>query len=62
MLKLKPSSQLSKDQIKGVVNLVAHSIQGLKAENVTVIDQMAHVLNDQNDANNFAGSGYVNAN
>ena len=57
MLKLKPSSQLSKDQIKGVVNLVAHSIQGLKAENVTVIDQMAHVLNDQNDTNNFAGSG-----
>ena len=58
MLKLKPSSQLSKDQVKGVVNLVAHSIQGLKAENVTVIDQMAHVLNDPNDNNNnnLAGS------
>ena len=57
MLKLRSSSQLSKDQIKGVVNLVAHSIQGLKAENVTVIDQMAHVLNEQNDNNGLAGSG-----
>lgn len=57
MLKLRPAAQLSKDQIKGVVNLVAHSIQGLKAENITVIDQMAHVLNDQNDAAGLAASG-----
>jgi len=57
MLKLRPSSQLTKEQIKGVVNLVAHSIQGLKAENVTVIDQMAHVLNDQNDGLGLAGAG-----
>lgn len=56
MLKLRSSSQLSREQIKGVVNLVAHSIQGLKPENVTVIDQMAHVLNDQNDATGLAGS------
>ena len=57
MLKLRPSAQLSREQIKGVVNLVAHSIQGLKPENVTVIDQMAHVLNDQNDANGLASAG-----
>ncbi|WP_378957109.1 flagellar basal-body MS-ring/collar protein FliF [Pelosinus sp. sgz500959] len=56
MLKLRPSSQLSREQIKGVVNLVAHSIQGLKPENVTVIDQMARVLNDQNDGNGLAGA------
>jgi len=57
MLKLRPGAQLSKEQIKGVVNLVAHSIQGLKPENVTVIDQMAHVLNEQNDAAGLAASG-----
>jgi len=58
MLKLRPSAQLSREQIKGVVNLVAHSIQGLKPENVTVIDQMAHILNDQNDATgSLAGAG-----
>ena len=57
MLKLRPSAQLSREQIKGVVNLVAHSIQGLKPENVTVVDQMAHILNDQNDATGLAGAG-----
>jgi len=57
MLRLRPSAQLTREQIKGVVNLVAHSIQGLKPENVTVVDQMAHILNDQNDGNGFAGSG-----
>lgn len=49
MLKLRPSSQLSKEQVKGIVNLVAHSIQGLKPENVTVIDNFARILNEQND-------------
>lgn len=47
MLKLKPSAELSPEQIKGVVNLVANSIQGLKPENITVIDNYARVLNDQ---------------
>lgn len=50
MLKLRPSSQLSREQVKGIVNLVAHSIQGLKSENVTVVDNFARILNDQNDA------------
>lgn len=57
MLKLRPSAQLSREQIRGIVNLVAHSIQGLKPENVTVIDQMAHVLNDQNDTAGNLGAG-----
>jgi flagellar M-ring protein FliF len=45
MLKLRPKSQLSPEQVRGVVNLVAHSIQGLKAENITVVDNFARVLN-----------------
>jgi len=57
MLKLRPTTQLTQDQIKGVVNLAAHSIQGLKPEDITVIDQMAHVLNDKNDATGLANSG-----
>lgn len=57
MLKLRSSAQLSREQIKGIVNLVAHSIQGLKPENITVIDQMAHVLNDQNDDAGIVGAG-----
>ncbi len=49
MLKLRPSAQLSRDQVKGIVNLVAHSIQGLKPDNITVVDQMARVLNEDED-------------
>lgn len=57
MLKLRPSAQLSREQVKGIVNLVAHSIQGLKAENVTVVDNNARVLNDQPDANQLPSTG-----
>lgn len=57
MLKLRPSAQLSREQVKGIVNLVAHSIQGLKAENVTVVDNNARVLNDQPDNNQLPSAG-----
>jgi flagellar M-ring protein FliF len=50
MLKLRPSAQLSREQVKGIVNLAAHSIQGLKPENVTVVDSFARVLNEQSDS------------
>jgi flagellar M-ring protein FliF len=56
MLKLRNNAQLSKEQIKGIVNLVAHSIQGLKAENITVVDQLARVLNEENDPNAASGA------
>lgn len=60
MLKLRPSTQLSKEQVKGIVNLVAHSVQGLKPENVTVVDQLARVLNnDQADTPQAAGAATV---
>lgn len=57
MVKLRPSAQLTKEQVKGIVNLAAHSIQGLKPENITVVDNYAHVLNDQQDESNMPGSG-----
>lgn len=47
MLKLRPNVQLTRDQVKGIVNLVAHSIQGLKPENITVLDNFARVLNEE---------------
>ncbi|MDD4601696.1 MAG: flagellar basal-body MS-ring/collar protein FliF [Negativicutes bacterium] len=57
MLKLRPSSQLSRQQVNGIVNLVAHSIQGLKAENITVVDNTGRLGNDQSDATTMAGAG-----
>jgi len=56
MLKLHHSTQLSKEQVKGIVNLVAHSIQGLKPENITIIDNFANVLNVQEDEEGQAGT------
>jgi flagellar M-ring protein FliF len=49
MLKLKPRAKLSPEQVKGIVNLTAHSIRGLKAENITVVDNFARVLNENID-------------
>ncbi|MBP1729679.1 MAG: fliF [Deltaproteobacteria bacterium] len=43
-LKLKPGKSLSKEQIQGIVHLVAGSIEGLKAEQVTVIDSSGKIL------------------
>lgn len=57
MLKLKPQKELSKEQVKGIVNLVAHSIQGLKPENITVVDAMARVLNEAPEQQGGVGSG-----
>ncbi len=49
MLKLKPRTKLSQEQVNGIVNLAAHSIRGLKAENITVVDNFARILNENAD-------------
>lgn len=43
-LKLKPLTQLSKTQIQGIAYLVASSVEGLKPENVTIIDSHGNIL------------------
>lgn len=49
MLRVKPDAELTKRQIKGIVNLTAHSIQGLQAENITIVDSKGRTLNDMLD-------------
>lgn len=49
MLKLKPKTQLSKEQVKGIVNLASNSIRSLKPENITVVDNFARILNENID-------------
>ena len=49
MLKLKPNAQLSKKEIKGIVNLTAHSIQGLQPQNITIVDDTGKILNDPDE-------------
>lgn len=60
LLKLKPDKELNQKEIKGIVNLTAHSVQGLQAEDVTIIDSEGKILNDpdnqQNDNKNTLGN------
>lgn len=46
MLKLKPGAMLEAEQVKGIVLLVARSVEGLKPENVTVVDVNGKVLSE----------------
>lgn len=49
MLKLKLDKKLTKKEIKGIVNLTAHSIQGLLPENITIVDDTGKILNDPDE-------------
>jgi flagellar M-ring protein FliF len=46
MLKLKPLARLKPEQVKGIMELVAASVAGLKLENIRVIDMYGNVLSD----------------
>lgn len=46
VLKLKPSATFNKAQSASVVQLVARSVDGLKPENVTVVDSTGRLLSD----------------
>jgi flagellar M-ring protein FliF len=50
-LKMKRGQGLSKDQVAGIVHLVAGSIEGLKAENVVVVDSSGKMLYRAGDTN-----------
>ena len=49
MLMLNPDAQLTAEEVKGIVNLVSHSVQGLTPENVTIVDEAGNILNEEND-------------
>lgn len=46
VLKLKPNAALSRSQANSIVSLVSRSVDGLKAENVTVVDSAGRLLSD----------------
>ena len=49
LLMLKPDAQLTKPEVKGIVNLVSHSVQGLTPENITIVDEQGNILNKNDD-------------
>jgi flagellar M-ring protein FliF len=45
-LQLNPFVPLKQEQVKGIVNLVASSVENLEAENITIIDSQGNILYD----------------
>ena len=54
LLKLRPLASLSEAQVRGILSLVAGSVEGLRPENVSIIDANGNVLYDA-----FAALGEV---
>ncbi len=54
-LKLKPGKDLSREEVNGIVQLVAGSIEGLKADNVVVIDSAGRILHKSGETNSGFG-------
>lgn len=46
-LTLKSGSQLTRTQVNGIIELVAHSVQGLSTDNITVADSDGNALNGE---------------
>jgi len=46
LLKLKPGAQLHLEQIRGISNLFIGSVEGLKPENIHIVDTKGNVLSD----------------
>jgi flagellar M-ring protein FliF len=46
LVRLKTGLQIGPDQVKSIVHLVSHGVQGLLPENITVVDTSGKVLSD----------------
>jgi flagellar M-ring protein FliF len=55
-LRLKPGAKLSRDQVKGLVHLIASSVRGLSPENVTIIDGSGRRLSGGEDESEIASN------
>ncbi|MBX6394384.1 MAG: flagellar M-ring protein FliF, partial [Alicyclobacillaceae bacterium] len=55
-LKMAPGAQLGADQVAGIQQLVSHSVKGLKASDVAVIDQNGVRLDHAEDGQTAIGS------
>lgn len=49
LLMLRPETKLTPPEVKGIVNLVSHSVQGLAPENITIVDEQGNILNKSDD-------------
>jgi len=59
VLKLKPGRRLGDGNIAAIANLVAGSVEGLKVENITIVDSDGRLLSSQADQSLGGGAGTV---
>jgi flagellar M-ring protein FliF len=59
VLKLKPGYKLANSNIAAIANLVSGSVEGLKTENVTIVDSDGQLLSSQADQTMAGGAGTV---
>ncbi|MCK5225707.1 MAG: flagellar M-ring protein FliF [Planctomycetes bacterium] len=59
VLKLKPGYRLSASNIAAITHLISGSVEGLKAEKVTVIDSQGRLLSGESDQSVASGAGTV---
>lgn len=57
ILRLQPGRSLSDAQVRSIVNLVASSVPGMKADSVTIVDQMGTLLNKSGPGGDGADAG-----
>lgn len=55
LLQLKSGEELTKNNIKGIANLVAGAVEGLEPQKVTILDQQGRMLNQQDNADEAGG-------
>lgn len=56
ILKLQAGRSLSEAQVNSVINLVASSVPGMKADSVTIVDQMGGLLTKSSSGDNGLGA------
>jgi len=54
VLKLKPGARLEKAQVKAIVNLVKTSVEGLKDNNISIVDTNGRILSSVYDEEGFS--------
>jgi len=62
LLRLKPYASLKPEQVKSIMSFVSHSVEGLKQENVTVMDVNGNLLSENLAEGSAGDSAYISAN
>lgn len=57
VVKSRAGARLSEGQVQGITNLVARSVEGLKPENITIVDTNGNVLSDSASDSVYASQG-----